>query len=87
MLGGRCAALFVVPKLLTWEFNCGLVPGATAARMYRCLLVDQGAVILGHHQDDVDENRLAPRLPGRAEVAQVGDGRAEACENSRSAHP
>ena len=34
-----------------------------ATRMYRCLLADHEgptAVILGHHQDDVDENRLEP---------------------------
>jgi hypothetical protein len=32
--------------------------------MYRCLLAEhpgKSAVILGHHQDDVDENRLVPR--------------------------
>ena len=32
--------------------------------MYRCLLAEhpgKTAVILGHHQDDVDENRLVPR--------------------------
>ena len=36
-------------------------------RMYRCLLEDcpgRSAVILGHHQDDVDENRLDHLMKG-----------------------